>query len=130
MTEQSNKPVAYLSGDLADYVHFSTVHAYRDVRIEDGFSADGACCHLAVRFLRDLVPGRLALLLVPTLGSRAVTYAAPRRAAASDGPGITVFSANLLFGRGRMEDLLSQIARAAIARRSAPHTDTRRSQVA
>ena len=28
------------------------------------------------------------------------------------------------------EDLLSQIARAAIARRSAPHTDKRRSQVA
>jgi endonuclease/exonuclease/phosphatase (EEP) superfamily protein YafD len=53
----------------------------------------------------------LALLLVPTLGSRAVTYAAPRGAAVSDGPGITMFSANLLFGRGRMEDLLSQIER-------------------
>lgn len=53
----------------------------------------------------------LVLLLVPTLGSRAMTYAAPRQAAESDEPGITVFSANLLYGRGRVADLIAQIER-------------------
>ncbi len=63
----------------------------------------------------------LVLLLLPTLGARAWTYGpwrgggepgGPIAAGGGDGHGITVFSANLLFGRGRVEDLLTQIERA------------------
>lgn len=72
---------------------------------------------LAVRARRAAV--LLILLLVPTLGARAVTYA-PRPTAidaggsgiAADGPGLTVFSANLLYGRGDTGALLAQIAAA------------------
>lgn len=72
---------------------------------------------LAVRARRAAV--LLVLLLVPTLGARAVTYA-PRPAGldaggseiAADGPGLTVFSANLLYGRGDTGALLAQIAAA------------------
>ena len=50
----------------------------------------------------------LALLLVPTLGARAVTHVPPDPGA-PDGPGLTVFSANLLYGRADEANLLAQI---------------------
>jgi endonuclease/exonuclease/phosphatase (EEP) superfamily protein YafD len=51
----------------------------------------------------------LALLLIPTLGARLAMT--PDRASGSEKPGqtITVFSANLLYGRGDDERLLEQI---------------------
>lgn len=53
----------------------------------------------------------LALLLVPTLGARALTYIPPGGSHPPGAPGITVFSANLLYGRGRVADLVAQIER-------------------
>lgn len=63
----------------------------------------------------------LGLLLLPTLGPRAWTFAPWRGngrvesvqgSAVDVGNGITVFSANLLYGRGRIADVQAQIERA------------------
>ncbi len=43
--------------DLADYGHFSAIHEYGGIDIEQGFSSEDHRCHLAVRFLREVVPG-------------------------------------------------------------------------
>ena len=61
---------------------------------------------LAARARRTAV--LLVLLLVPTLGSRAITHL-PSARGASDAPGLTVFSANLLYGRADEANLLAQI---------------------
>lgn len=92
----------------------------------DGWLAFGALCGQAFRFHLGFVillavaaallararraAVLLVVLLIPTLGARAVMYAPWRGGVADpDAPGITVMSANLLFGRGSVDALIDQI---------------------
>jgi endonuclease/exonuclease/phosphatase (EEP) superfamily protein YafD len=95
----------------------------------DGWLAFAALCGQAFRFhlgfaiaaalvVALVVRARwaavlLVLLLIPTLGARAAMYGPWRGPAAdADAPGITVFSANLLLGRGDAGAVLDQIGAA------------------